>query len=496
MRLSARLLLVGVAICGCLAAQVQLSVTTSPSSLQIDESSRLLITMTNTNPGANTPVHRGDVLRLYLGLGDATVVSVDAAIVFGGRGFRDGDWAVDVSAGTNPVTLVHQGNDQVWPALESVGVALQIRPPTYTAGGVIVLRIPTDGRYAGQEWQISPINLVTADLMPRGEKGATGDRGPAGPTGAQGLPGPRGLQGDQGPIGYSGPQGATGATGPQGPLGPQGTPGALAFYGDGSDGALTISSAVDWNVTPPDGMLQFSSLTIAPTGSLTVPSGLVIRVTGNVSIGGPITVSPGTSNYGRNCYPALESTTGAPALSTFQARFMLVPPAAGYAMQGALSGGGIVILSTGSITITGTGSIRAPGLDGSLYGTFGVGSGSILYAASAGGIVTLGSRASITNAGSIIANGGAGADGDGYWGAGGGGGGGIVHFFAPTIVSGTVNVSGGTGASHGGTYTFVAGGACGGSGGSSNTAGTPAGPGGTGQVFTTVTSEPATFFVP
>src|ERR1039458_6232714 len=129
-KLSVRILLISVAISGCLAAQIQLSVTTSPSSLQIDESRRLLITLTNTNPGASTPVQRGDVLRLYLGLGDATVVSVDAAMVFGGRGFQQTDWAVDTSAGPNPVTLVYQGANQVWPALESVGVSLQIRPPT------------------------------------------------------------------------------------------------------------------------------------------------------------------------------------------------------------------------------------------------------------------------------------------------------------------------------------------------------------------------------
>src|SRR5258706_10238439 len=102
-KLLARILIVGVGISGCLAAQIQLSVTTSPSSIQINETGRLLITLTNTNPGANTPVHRGDVLRLYLALGDATVVSVDPAIVFGGRGFRDRDWAIDASAGTNPV---------------------------------------------------------------------------------------------------------------------------------------------------------------------------------------------------------------------------------------------------------------------------------------------------------------------------------------------------------------------------------------------------------
>ena len=491
-KLPARILLIGVAISGCLAAQIQLSVTTSPSSLQINESSRLLISVTNTNPGANTPVQRGDVLRFYLGLGDAGIVSADGHPVLGGRGFRDGDWAVDAST-TNPVTLVYQGIDKTWPALESVAVSLQIRPPSYTTVGVIVLRIPSDGRYAGQEWQTTPINIASAGLLPRGETGPAGPTGPVGPTGPQG---PMGIQGPMGSPGGSGPVGANGATGPTGPAGPQGLPGAMAFYGDGSDGALTISSAVDWNVTPPGGMLQFSSFTITPTGSLTVPSGLVIRVTGNVSITGPITVGPGTSNYGHNCYPALQSTTGAPALSTFQARFMLRPPPVGHAQQGSLIGGGIAILSTGPVAITGNGSIRASGLDGSLYGTFGVGSGSILYPASPGGIVTLGSKASITNAGSIIANGGRGADGDGYWGAGGGGGGGIVHFFAPSIVSGTVDVSGGVGAIHGGTFSFVVGGACGGSGGSSNTAGQPGGPGGTGQVFKTITSEPAALFVP
>jgi hypothetical protein len=49
-----RILLVGIVSCGCLAAQIQLAVATSPSSLQINESARLLISLTNTNPLANT----------------------------------------------------------------------------------------------------------------------------------------------------------------------------------------------------------------------------------------------------------------------------------------------------------------------------------------------------------------------------------------------------------------------------------------------------------
>jgi hypothetical protein len=490
--------LVGASICAC-HAQIQLSVTTSPSSLQINQSNQILISLTNTNPGGGASVRPGDALRIYYALGDATVLSTDGNLLFGGRGFRDGDWSVDTSAGLNPITLVYQGVDQVWPALESVAVPLKATAASYTTVGLIVLRVPTDGRYGGQEWQTNPLNIVSAGLLPRGDIGPAGPQGATGPVGVTGPRGPAGPQGQAGNDGGTGPGGAMGPqgpVGPTGPVGPQGAPGTLALYGDGSDGALTISSVVDWTSTPPNGMLQFSSFTITTTGSLTVPSGLVIRVTGNVSIAGPITVSPGTSNYGLSCYPALASTTGAPALSTLQARFMLRPPPGGYAQQGFLTGGGIVILSTGPITISGNGSIRAPGLDGSLNGTVGVGSGRVLYGASPGGIVTLGSRASITNAGSIVANGGKGADGDSYWGAGGGGGGGIVHFFAPSVVTGTVDVSGGTGARHGGTSAFVTGAACGGSGGSSNKAGNPGGSGGTGQVFTTISSEPAPLFVP
>src|ERR1051326_3669389 len=316
-RLCTRIALISIATCGFLAAQIQLSVTTSPSSLQINESTRLLVSLTNTNASANTAVHHGDVLRLYFSLGDASVLSSDANLVFSGRVFRDGDWTVDASTGTNPITLVYQGADQIWPAAESVSVSLQIKPPTYTTAGVNVLHIPTDGRYAGPEWQINPMNIVSAGLLPRGETGppgppgpqgpagsqgpsgptgASGPQGPQGPAGPQGLPGPIGPQGPQGGLGSTGrpgpegPSGPSGANGPQGPPGPQGIPGTLAFYGDGSDGALTISSSVDWNVNPPSGMLQFSSFTITSTGSLTVPSGLVIRVNGNVSISGPITV--------------------------------------------------------------------------------------------------------------------------------------------------------------------------------------------------------------
>src|SRR5258708_38331472 len=122
---SHRILLISALTSGGLAAQIQLSVTISPSSLQINQSNRVLISLTNASPTYDTLVRRGDVLRLYLNLGDAAVLSLDPAAVLGGRAFRNGDWAVDNSAAAGPVSLVYQGADQVWPALESVSVSMQ-----------------------------------------------------------------------------------------------------------------------------------------------------------------------------------------------------------------------------------------------------------------------------------------------------------------------------------------------------------------------------------
>jgi len=496
-----KVLLIG-ATCGCLAAQIQLTVTASPASIQINESSRLLISLTNTNPNANIAVHQGDVLRLYLGLGDAMIVSADRNIVLGGRGFRDRDWAVDTSADFNPVTLVYQGVDQVWPALESIGVSLTIRPPSQTTGGVIVLRIPLDGRYAGQEWQINAINIVSSDLLPRGETGPAGPRGPAGPTGPQG------------PAGYPGSPGPSGSDGPPGSAGPQGTPGVLALYGDGSDGSLTISTAVDWIANPPNGTLQLSNLTITSAGSLNIPSGLVIRVAGNVSISGLITV--GVSPYRSNTVavgctsvpPSVNpgGTSGAVGLSPTLARRFLKPGffggGAGGAGQvgggaGAAGGGNLTILAMGSILIAAGGSIRASGASGDPSGSLGAGGGG------AGGVIVLASKSSISNQGSLIASGGPGGNGSvavggvGGSGGAGGGGGGIIHLVSPGPVVGTALVAGGAGGNTGGPgYNSHGGGSCGGNGGDGNISGGPGGAGGNGQVLTTVVAEPASLFVP
>jgi len=76
------------------------------------------------------------------------------------RTFREGDWSVDTSRALNPIRLVYRGPEQEWPAWETVLVPLQIRPPTNRTLGMVVLRIDTNGRFAGPEWQITRINIV------------------------------------------------------------------------------------------------------------------------------------------------------------------------------------------------------------------------------------------------------------------------------------------------------------------------------------------------
>ncbi len=481
MKLLIRYLLMTVAGCCFLAAQIQLSVTTSPSSLQINQSSRLLVSLTNTKAGSDTSVHKGDVLRLYLRLGDGDVQSVDEMVMVGGTSFQDGDWRIDRSEGMNPITLVYQGEDGAWPALESVGVSAHLRPPSRIASGAIVLQIPADGRYTGTEWQVNPIQMVTADLMPQGAKGATGAQGPAGSQGPQGLAGP------QGPRGGQGAQGFPGFPGPQGLQGPQGVPGVSSLYGDGSDGEMVISTAVDWNVTPPDGLLQFSSFRITPTGSLTVPSGLTIRVRGDVTIEGPILVVPGPGNAG-GCAGSWASDIhleGQPGLDPFRARMLMRMSPYGDA------GGGFTLLATGSIVIAPNGSISAPGADGDPNTAW--------SRAGSGGVLILGSRTAIINLGSLKAKGGNGANQLHWFAAGGGGGGGIVHLLGPSLTPGNYDVSGGAAATqdapdYDGHVSSGLG--CGGSGGSSRPQPLGSEPGGTGQVFTTITAEPAALFVP
>ena len=65
------------------------------------------------------------------------------------------------------------------------------------------------------------------------------------------------------------------------------------FYGDGSAGSLAINSNKDWMQTPP-ATTNFQFTNVVVKAALTVPSGLTLKMTGNLTIiaGGSINVLP------------------------------------------------------------------------------------------------------------------------------------------------------------------------------------------------------------
>jgi hypothetical protein len=294
---------------------------------------------------------------------------------------------------------------------------------------------------------------------PSGSQGATGAQGPPGIQGAAGMQGPPGAKGDKGDTGPQGATGAQGLPGAKGDTGPQGLPGTLGVYGTGADGALTINGNVDWTANPPAGSLQFTDITV--NGTLTVPSGLVLRVTGNVTINGAIHVGNGAGTQSFVFSPLQDSQLLKPSpliggqLGTF------VPPASpGTPSILGFGGGSFALYAEGNVTVAAGGAVLANGTSA----TQGVptippsnvpGSGG-----GGGGMVILLAKGVLTVNGTVQANGGNGASGADLGGTtpdggGGGGGGGLVHLLASSVFtnSGTVQAQGGAAGASGAANT-------------------------------------------
>jgi hypothetical protein len=396
---------------------------------------------------------------------------------------------------------------------------------------------------------------------PAGPIGPTGLTGPAGPIGPTGLTGPAGPIGPTGLTGPAGPIGPTGLTGPAGPIGPTGAPGtngsngqgvptggttgqilakvnatdyntqwvtpggggasdAGTIYGDGSGGALTISSNTNWSTTPPANLNgQYSSITINSGVTFTVPSGTKLRCNGNVNINGTIIVN-GSSNTlsvpERGIASSISSTgtnVSKAASESLFPRFINIPEFGGCAgslssglqstTQGGSGGGSFAIYAKGSITNAGTisanGGNAVAGLVTDNY--HGAGGG-------AGGLVVLVSKTSVINSGTINANGGNGGSSNQASGSlhrlgGGGGGGGLILFASPSNTMGTNSVNPGTAGTNFTNASTISslggtGGGCGGDGGSggsgTSTPPTNATSGSTGKVKSIIVSNPENLY--
>jgi hypothetical protein len=242
------------------------------------------------------------------------------------------------------------------------------------------------------------------------------------------------------------------------------------------------------------------------TGTLTVPSGLIIRATGSVTISGSVVVQALTPGVALSTsLPTYDSTgsgvgLGGTALNALIARQIIYPPFGSGGASGSpgatptpnegLGGGALVIFSGGTITVSG--SVHADGVAGHAVAsntdfTGGGGAGGVLVLAASTSIV-------FSGAGLASARGAQGGTGSVTYAAapGGGGGGGIIRLISPSFtgVSGSsVLVNGGAAGGGAGSPGYSGGGgACGGNGGNGSIAPTA---GSAGQ-FIQTTADPTT----
>jgi hypothetical protein len=256
----------------------------------------------------------------------------------------------------------------------------------------------------------------------------------------------------------------------------------------------TVDIGANVAALPAGTNLQFTSITIS--GTLLVPSGTILRATGNVSITGAITVEQSVSDIIGQPHPGfarssagLAGINGGRGLTVLQAAGQRVTPIGGgsgargpnaVTGSGGEGGGSFAIYAAGSITVSVTGAIRAIGANGINPQT--AGAGIVGTGGGGGGLIRLAAKGSLTVGGLINVSGGNAADGfNGNGGSGdgggGGGGGGIVHLLATSTpsVTGSIVVNGGSPGGNAAPTTGIVvnvgggGGASGGNGGSGGT---------------------------
>jgi hypothetical protein len=279
-------------------------------------------------------------------------------------------------------------------------------------------------------------------------------------------------------------------------------------WGDGSAGALSVSSPTDWVTNPAPANLQFTDITI--TSVLTVPGGMTLRATGAITIaqGASIIVAPPAASssapyLGIASTIALHGVAGEPVARSAVYSLLRPPAIAGGSgsgwmnpesqamyFRGGSGGGSIVLRAAGGVTCYGT--IQAKGGD-AIANNGGGGGG--------GGLIVIASKGPITGKPLYKAPGGAGSTGT-YAGPGfndpqstyigGGGGGGVIILVGPTASTAGIGAppAGPSGFNSGfGNIKHVGAGASGGKGGLGPTAG------GSGLVIAIQVADPSYLFL-
>jgi hypothetical protein len=147
-----------------------------------------------------------------------------------------------------------------------------LTPDANTSAWVVMSAAGATGAQGAQGPQ-GPMGLsITGPQGPQGLTGSTGPQGPTGATGAQGITGPQGLKGETGATGPTGsdgaqgPQGLKGDTGAVGAQGPQGAQGPVGANGTGFTWRGTWNPATSYAAND---TVSFTPITVTYNVNLT-----------------------------------------------------------------------------------------------------------------------------------------------------------------------------------------------------------------------------------
>lgn len=239
-------------------------------------------------------------------------------------------------------------------------------------------------------------------------------------------------------------------------------------YGDGSDGAGTISTDTTLtkdmlytNLTVNSGTLNTVGYRIYATGTVTIASGAKIAADGGNAAGGDYGQGVASAKCGASGTGTYGMAVGQPGTSVTG-----LGGAGGAGGSGSNLAGGAGGTATGATTLTNV-SLYIPCIGilalstGGKAGGGGGGSGgsnpgwaSSGGGGAGGGTLVIVAGTAINNSGTLSAKGGVGGNApNSDTGGGGGGGGGIIFLVSPSITAGTTDVSGGAGGTGNGSGT-------------------------------------------
>ncbi len=181
------LLMVGWPILAAPGGRIALRATVAPDLFPAGESAHALVCVSNANPQATEPVHRGDVWRVLLDHSRMLLEDQPARVFLESAQLRAEDWSVRVDVLENALDFQYEGEPKLFRSEDRV--CAQVAVIASSEVGLVRVTLAVAGDPERYEPVSEPVFVSVVDF-PTGPPGPPGPRGPAGPPGPPGPPGP------------------------------------------------------------------------------------------------------------------------------------------------------------------------------------------------------------------------------------------------------------------------------------------------------------------